>query len=66
MARKDRSFAAKVAKSTAVKGETCPVCESLIQPVIYIKSERSPHTGAWRFRESVVKVCKCNHKKIYG
>ncbi len=65
MARKERSFAAKVAKSMAVKGEICPVCEGAIQPVVYIKSERSPRTGAWRFKESLVKVCKCNHKEIY-
>jgi len=66
MAKKDRSFAAKVARSTAVKGEICPVCGGVRQPVIYIKSERSPLTGHWRFRESMVKVCKCNHKEVYG
>ena len=66
MAKKERSFAAKVAKSTAVKGEICPVCGGAIQPVVYIKSERSPLTGNWRFKKNMVKVCKCNHKEIYG
>lgn len=64
---KDRSFAAKLAKA-AHKGAdaTCPVCGEPTSPVLFVVSEKSPVTNAWRFNKRLVKVCKCNQKEIYG
>ena len=62
MARKTRTFADKLKKKKHVVH--CPKCKGPIQPVLYIKSVRSETTGAWKFRQNLVGVCKCNQSEI--
>ena len=64
MARKDKSFAAKVHKEKKVN--ICPVCESTINSILLVKSVKSEVTGAWKFNEKNVGVCKCNEKEVWG
>jgi len=61
MAKKQR-FSDKANKKSHVV--MCPVCESPINYIKYVKAERS-NTG-WRFRTTNVGVCKCNHSEVYG
>ena len=66
MARKDRSFASKVAKGAQDKaGEHCPECGELFNIVHVVSSEKS-EIGTWRFKEKIVGVCKCNQKEVYA
>jgi hypothetical protein len=60
---KKQSFADKASK--VKHAVNCPVCGSTIQPVLYVRSAKAD-SGAWKFRQKVVQVCKCNHAEIYG
>jgi hypothetical protein len=66
MAKKERSFAAKLAKSAGESGRACPVCGDHVTSVKLVVSERSPRTGSWRYNQRFVAVCKCNEKEVYG
>jgi len=61
---KIRSFADKMSK----RADTieCPVCKSTVQPVLVMEPRNDNPKGSWKFRERFVRVCKCNHKEIYG
>ncbi len=63
---KTQSFADKVAKAALSRGTKCPVCGTIRQPVLLVKSERSAAAKTWRFNERRVQVCKCNEKEIYA
>jgi hypothetical protein len=63
---KQQTFADKAAKSAAMKGSKCPVCGTIYQPILLVKSERMEAKGSWKFNERRVQVCKCNEKQIYG
>ncbi len=63
MAKKQR-FADKASKKTTVV--VCPVCESTVSFIKYVKAERSDKGRGWRFVTTNVGVCKCNHAEIYG
>lgn len=63
---KQTSFAAKVAKAAATKGVKCPVCGTVLQPILMVSSERSKVAASWKFNERRVQVCKCNEKQIYS
>lgn len=63
---KATSFAEKAAKATRERGIKCPKCHTVITPVLLVTSERSALSGAWRFNERRVQVCKCNEKQVYG
>jgi len=63
---KQQSFAEKAAKGTAARGKKCPVCGTVLQPVLLVSSERSKATSHWRFNERRVQVCKCNEKQIFA
>ncbi|MBN2225757.1 MAG: hypothetical protein JW763_00180 [candidate division Zixibacteria bacterium] len=58
---KKQSFADKASKKKHTM--TCPVCESTISFVKYVKAEKTPN--GWKFRTSNVGVCDCNRKEIY-
>jgi hypothetical protein len=60
---KKQSFADKASK--VKHSVNCPVCGSAIQSVLYVRSDKSA-AGAWKFRQKIVQVCKCNHAEIYG
>jgi hypothetical protein len=64
MARKQRTFADKVQAKTHVVN--CPKCNSPIQNVFLVRSVKSEHTGAWKFKKRLVRVCKCNQKEVYS
>ena len=64
---KDRSFASKVSKAHGDTGANhCPKCGEIVTPVRLVTSEKKQSSGAWRFSERLVKVCKCNEKEVYG
>jgi uncharacterized OB-fold protein len=63
---KQQSFAEKAAKAGLERGVKCPKCGTTLQPILYISSERNQKSGAYRFSQKRVQVCKCNEKMIYG
>jgi hypothetical protein len=63
---KSTSFAEKVAKSAEDHTRHCSVCDQSITTVKLVTSEYSPETGAWRFRQKFVGICKCNEKEYTG
>jgi hypothetical protein len=66
MPRKERTFATKVAKMRDKTRRQCPKCDGVMTVVQLVTSERSAVTGAWRFNQRFVSVCKCNEKEILG
>jgi hypothetical protein len=65
MGKKDRTFAAKIAKGAQQYGVKCATCGETYSMIKHVVSEKS-ETGSYKFREKVVGVCKCNQKEIYG
>jgi len=63
---KVKSFADKVAKSAADFSTHCPTCGEALQNVMLVTSEKSDKTGAWRFNQRYVGICKCNEKDLEG
>jgi hypothetical protein len=61
---KKQTFADKLKKEKG--GSLCPVCGTATQPVRLLNPEQDERSGAWKFRTSIVVVCKCNHKAVYG
>ena len=59
---KKMSFADKAKKTKKVV--ICPKCGGPKQPLMYVKSEKTS-LDSWRFRQSLVQVCKCNYSQIY-
>ena len=61
---KTKTFAEKMIKS---KGDMdiCPVCDSAFQSVRTMTPIANAETGYFKFRDCMVKVCKCNHKEVY-
>ena len=59
MAKKDRTFASKVAKAAQKEAlaNHCPVCGEVLQMVQLVSSEQAP-SGDWKFRDKFVGVCK--------
>ncbi len=60
------TFAEKAAKATMEKGVKCPKCYTVLTPILLVTSERSHHSGSWKFNQKRVQVCKCNEKQIYA
>ena len=56
---KAQSFAEKMAKSTQDFTTHCPICGESIAIIKRITSEKSDKTGAWRFNQKFVGLCKC-------
>lgn len=63
--RSKGGFAAKVAKSSVDLKIHCPVCGEAIDVVKYISTINSPENNAMRFKEKMIKVCKCNRNEFY-
>lgn len=63
---KQQTFADKATKAAAIKGAKCPVCGEIFQPILTVSSERSRTSGAVKFNERRVNVCKCNEKAVYA
>jgi len=62
---KDKSFAAKMAKSTKLL-PTCPKCGEVGNMLLVVSSEKKESKDSWLFKEKMVRVCKCNEKEIYS
>ncbi|RLE46910.1 hypothetical protein DRJ25_03495 [Candidatus Woesearchaeota archaeon] len=60
------SFADKLNKATTDFSTHCPVCGEAISYVKLVYSEKSEKTGAIRFNQKMVGICKCNEKEITG
>ena len=60
MARKDRSFAAKLAHAGQKEILVCPVCNQDMTAHRVVRGIVNERTGKWRFRERSVKICACN------
>ena len=63
---KDRSFAAKVAKSQHLTQKHCQICGQELTSVKVIEAQKNPLKGSWRFKDKQLSVCKCNEKEIMG
>jgi hypothetical protein len=64
MGKKPMTFADKLKKEKQVIH--CKKCGGAIQPIFHVKPEWSESSGSWKFKQRMVKVCKCNQKEIYG
>ena len=62
---KKQDFASKTQK-LARHGKSCPVCGEFYSHIKTVNMIVSDKTGAQRFVEKNVAVCKCNEKEIYG
>ena len=58
------SFADKLSKSATDHTRHCPVCDQSIMTIKLVTSEYSEETGAWRFRQKYVGLCKCNENEV--
>lgn len=65
MGRKDKSFAAKLGVSKEDRKRHCDTCGETYSYLKVIDSEMGD-SGAWKFKEKFVGVCKCNQNEVYG
>lgn len=61
---KIKSFAEKVARSGADYDKHCPKCGEAIVQVKLVAAETKERTGAIRFRQKFVGMCKCNENDL--
>ena len=61
---KAKTFADKVSKASQDLTKHCQKCGESITSVKLITSEKSSKTGAWRFNQKQVKMCKCNESEV--
>jgi len=61
---KAQSFAEKVSKSGQDHTTHCQKCGESISTIKLITSEKSEKTGAWRFNQKFVGICKCNENEV--
>ncbi|GBE26558.1 hypothetical protein BMS3Bbin03_00471 [bacterium BMS3Bbin03] len=64
MPKKQKSFADKLKKFER-SGSVCPVCEQEFVVVKQVKSVPA-ESGAWKFNQNIIKVCKCNEAEVYA
>ena len=63
---KDQSFADKFARGNKSHLRQCPTCGETIQSVKLVSAEKSDKSGAFRFNQRFVGMCKCNENDIAG
>jgi hypothetical protein len=61
---KSKSFVDKLQKSAHDYTTHCPKCGESYSNIQYITSEKSEKTGAWRFNQKFIGICKCNEQEI--
>ena len=61
---KIKSFADKVASAGADYARHCPKCGEAIVQVKLVAAETKERTGAIRFRQKFVGMCKCNENDL--
>lgn len=62
---KQQDFAEKAKKASMEKGTKCPKCNSALTSTLFVNSVKT-ESGSYRFNRSLVQVCKCNEKSIFG
>jgi hypothetical protein len=66
MAKKDKSFAAKVARASHKKDtENCSVCGEPLTHSKVVFATRS-ESGSWKPKTRITAICKCNRDLVYG
>jgi hypothetical protein len=63
---KDKSFAAKVARSTHITVRRCAVCGEVMTFIHRVEAVPRPNKNSYGFKEGQVAVCKCNTKQLIG
>jgi len=66
MGKKKRTFADKVRKSSAPKGEVCSVCGEEKKLIKVVAAFRTEDGKSYKFSEKMVSVCKCNRDVVFG
>lgn len=61
---KAKSFVDKVSKSSQDYTTHCKECGESIHTIKLITSEKSDKSGAWRFNQRYVGICKCNENEV--
>lgn len=61
---KAKSFADKMNKATADNTTHCQECGESFTMAKVVRTEKSDKTGAWKFREQFVGLCKCNAESV--
>ena len=61
---KAKSFADKVSKGMSDKSSHCAECGEARTIIKLIDSEKSEKTGAWKFNQNFVGMCKCNEPEL--
>lgn len=62
---KAATFADKMAKSQQDFSKHCRECGESLQIIKLVTADKSEKTGAYRFKEKLVGICKCNENSIY-
>lgn len=62
---KQQSFADKAAKAAMKRYQDCPKCNTQLLPVLFVAAAKQAN-GSRKFRQKMVRVCKCNEKEVYG
>jgi len=60
---KRQSFADKASKVKHSK--TCAVCGSAATPTLFLIANKTDN-GFYKYKKTMVEICKCNHKEYYG
>ncbi len=63
---KGQTFADKITKGQRKSKVICPKCNTEYSFILYVTSEKSNKSGAYRFNQRQVSVCKCNEKQFYS
>lgn len=61
---KDKSFAAKIAKSTGATVSHCPECGEAFRTLQIIDTIRNEKDTGYKFQERFERVCKCNENQL--
>jgi hypothetical protein len=60
---KRQSFADKAKKIKHTVN--CEVCKSPITPTLFLVANKTDQ-GTYKYKKSMINICKCNHKQYYG
>ena len=64
---KNTGFAAKLAKGAGDRSlRVCDKCGQNITSVKHVASEQTSLKNAWKFKQRILDVCKCNEAEVYG
>jgi hypothetical protein len=60
---KRQSFADKASK--VKHSVSCPTCGTALTPTLFLIPTKASN-GAYKYKKTMVDICKCNHKEYYG